>query len=92
VPGELGDDLEPLAAVGEQRAEGVTQDVRRAPVLGQGPLGVGGDELVQGPRDERLGRAVAREGDEDEAASGRLWVQARSASTAAAVRSTAREQ
>ena len=36
------------------------------PVLGQaGPLGVGGDELVERPRDERLGRAVARERDEE---------------------------
>jgi hypothetical protein len=34
MPGELGDDLESLATVGQQRAEGVAQDVRRAPVLG----------------------------------------------------------
>jgi len=52
VPGELGDDLEALAAVGEQRAEGVAQDVRRAPVLGQaGALGVAADDLVERPRD-----------------------------------------
>ena len=71
--GELGDNLEPLAAVGEQRAEGVAKHVRRPPVLGQaGPLGVGADELVERSRDERLGRPASDTKKWSEAASGRL--------------------